>query len=1083
MRVKKFKIALLVLLVCVFSASLYAEVTKDEAKEMVINQILAQDIGKVDIYQSNDLIGSTGIHLWDKYLTSSYSESWAFFVDDMYFADWEHPCRYIFIDAESSSYQIVDDKVPPRNMDEFEIIESADRPDIESYLPAIPDSTPSIEGREPNDHLYAVLINGGVDDANNHLRYWNHLSMVYCALTQVYGYKPENIYVHSTDGTAAHNHGSLNLDGPDHPEDDIEYPATKSSIESTFNHLDLYMDEDDQLFVFVTDHGGSEDYISNSYFWLWDWDTIRDDELADMVEPFNCAEMIFLLVQCYSGGFIDDLEAPHRVVHTSCRGDEPAIAELHITYLQFSEYIFYWSAAARGCYPFINEDDEVVPWEPGYAVDEFPFENYPTMVNHPDPYDPNLNGDVALQMEEACDYANNFDTWSPYGYRCPYPGYNYYEHPQSYHNIGFQEDLLSLYGLCGNVANTQTVTGNFIVSPSLTIGPEVTLTIDDYSQFCVIEDASVTLFGRSLVEINNNSWFRFYEGSSLYGTEHTNWVDTDTGMEYDSWAEMHEAVPNHNGNIVVVPGDRIIVNDAVFNMSGTSDNPVTITSVGDGGWDGIEINNSYSYPGNHGIIGGDVSKIGHIKLNNSRFGLSNTTYSHCGQISAVNNSYLSTWYCTIDSIGCCPIYCVESKVAILNSTIRDNMGTGIYVYLPSDTLSCVQANLITSNYYGWGIYVIDAPMYIINNSIIDNMSHGFVSYGAGGISILAGNTIADNGGLELAGLYQWPDITSRIQTLGPNTIYSHDNGGVDHYLLGGPVEGNDCRGNDIDISDTTRFLPFYSSYIFDGEKPPEKILYEEGVVQITDGEYESAKLTMKEIVSDYPETETAISALQWLLYLEKFSGHDYAGLRAYIENVDDVSYPHFERIKNKIITSTYMFEKDYLTSIDKLEAILANPPSVEDSILALIDEGYCYLKLDEQGGKAAVEECTFKPRCFEEFRYVSQNLTGDLLDKAIPQPEPSTGEIETLALYQNYPNPVRTLTTISFSATDLHGLARIKIYNIKGQLVKEFSIRNDQSSIVWNGKDSNGNKLSNGIYLYKLDTGEKSITKKMVILR
>lgn len=607
--------------------------------------------------------------------------------------------------------------------------------------------------------------------------------------------------------------------------------------------------------------------------------------------------------------------------------------------------------------------------------------------------------------------------------------------------------------------------------------------LDDNSNLIVYDN--VTLSNRSLVEVTNGSKFKLRPGSSLYGTEGTTWVDTDTGERYDTWVEMHNAVPNHNGNMVVVPGDRIIVNDGMFNASGTSDNRITITSVGDGRWDGIEINNSNSYPGNMGIGCCDVSKIGHIKLNNSHFGLSYSTYSHCGQISAVNNSYLSTWYSTIDNILSCPIYCVESKVAILNSTIRDNMGTGVLVYLPSDTLSCVSANLITLN--RWGIHVIDAPMYCINNSIINNTSHGFVSYGAGGISILAGNTIRDNAGLELAGLYQWPDITSRIQTWGPNIINSHDYGGTDHYLLGGPPEGNDCRGNDIDISDTTRFLPSFSAYIFDGEKPPEKVIYEEGIAEILDGEYESAKVIMKEIVSDYPETKTAVSALQWLMYLEKFEGKDYSGLRSYIETIDEISYPNLEKVKYNTTTSSYMAEADYITSIDRLEAILADPQSVADSILALIDEGYCYLKLDEQGDKAASVECRFKPRCFEEFKYVSQNMTRNLLDKAIPHPEPSTPIVESFALYQNYPNPMRPdkigTTTISFSIPKDAKNSEIKIYNIKGQLVKQFSISNEKSSIEWNGKDESGRQVVSGIYLYKLDTGEKSITKKIVLLR
>ncbi|MCK4358977.1 MAG: T9SS type A sorting domain-containing protein, partial [Candidatus Cloacimonetes bacterium] len=91
-------------------------------------------------------------------------------------------------------------------------------------------------------------------------------------------------------------------------------------------------------------------------------------------------------------------------------------------------------------------------------------------------------------------------------------------------------------------------------------------------------------------------------------------------------------------------------------------------------------------------------------------------------------------------------------------------------------------------------------------------------------------------------------------------------------------------------------------------------------------------------------------------------------------------------------------------------------------------------------------------------------------------------------LLQNYPNPFSTSTTISFSATDLHRLTQIKIYNIKGQLVKQlFPISigiNSQLSIDWDGKDENGKQLSNGIYFYSLKIGDRIIdTKKCVILR
>ncbi|MCK4359808.1 MAG: T9SS type A sorting domain-containing protein, partial [Candidatus Cloacimonetes bacterium] len=99
----------------------------------------------------------------------------------------------------------------------------------------------------------------------------------------------------------------------------------------------------------------------------------------------------------------------------------------------------------------------------------------------------------------------------------------------------------------------------------------------------------------------------------------------------------------------------------------------------------------------------------------------------------------------------------------------------------------------------------------------------------------------------------------------------------------------------------------------------------------------------------------------------------------------------------------------------------------------------------------------------------------------------------------NYPNPMKNTTTISFLTTKNTPVLRssatakgekdtkIRIYNVKGQLIKQFSILNSSryisGSIVWDGKDENGRELPNGIYLYQLNYGNQSITKKMLILR
>ena len=90
-----------------------------------------------------------------------------------------------------------------------------------------------------------------------------------------------------------------------------------------------------------------------------------------------------------------------------------------------------------------------------------------------------------------------------------------------------------------------------------------------------------------------------------------------------------------------------------------------------------------------------------------------------------------------------------------------------------------------------------------------------------------------------------------------------------------------------------------------------------------------------------------------------------------------------------------------------------------------------------------------------------------------------------------YPNPFMYNTIINFSIKD-PGSVDLAIYDIKGRLVKQLIHKKivhpggqegGKYNVCWDGKDENGKQLGSGIYFYKLDIGEKSITKKMVILR
>lgn len=88
-------------------------------------------------------------------------------------------------------------------------------------------------------------------------------------------------------------------------------------------------------------------------------------------------------------------------------------------------------------------------------------------------------------------------------------------------------------------------------------------------------------------------------------------------------------------------------------------------------------------------------------------------------------------------------------------------------------------------------------------------------------------------------------------------------------------------------------------------------------------------------------------------------------------------------------------------------------------------------------------------------------------------------------LVQNYPNPFNPATNIRYAVHD-RSKVRLTVYNLLGQEIR--TLVNDFQSpgykqISWNGKDSRGNAVSSGLYLYRLQAGDFVQTKKMVFLK
>ncbi len=93
--------------------------------------------------------------------------------------------------------------------------------------------------------------------------------------------------------------------------------------------------------------------------------------------------------------------------------------------------------------------------------------------------------------------------------------------------------------------------------------------------------------------------------------------------------------------------------------------------------------------------------------------------------------------------------------------------------------------------------------------------------------------------------------------------------------------------------------------------------------------------------------------------------------------------------------------------------------------------------------------------------------------------------IESFNLQQNYPNPFNNSTRIKFEIpTKSH--VQLSIYDMNGRLVKTLvnsAMSAGQHNVHWNGTNMNGTSVPSGVYIYKLDTESKSISKKLILVK
>ena len=258
--------------------------------------------------------------------------------------------------------------------------------------PRKPEILRRLEKFRPGDLIpgrkFAVLIAGGGGPENNHIRYWNDLLTMYTVLLGR-GFAAADIFVYYADGAPPGDvEGKIDGTMP------VNGVANRTNIQRCFRNIGNVSGDNDFIYILTNDHGGGflevrtgtlepglhkgritttgepDDSISEAQYGLdlngdgdrtdvvradeslilWSGRYYDNDFAADLNQISRYGTMVIHVEQCFSGGFLDDLRAPRRIIFSAASGQR--LSRAHTTSsanpqpVQPYNEIFYWFVTA-----------------------------------------------------------------------------------------------------------------------------------------------------------------------------------------------------------------------------------------------------------------------------------------------------------------------------------------------------------------------------------------------------------------------------------------------------------------------------------------------------------------------------------------------------------------------------------------------------------------------------------------------------------------------------------------------------------------------------------------------------------------
>ena len=304
-------------------------------KQQALSFIDTTKFSKCNILISKDVVAPNTevINISDSF--SPDFPSWMIFVDLYPNAYWAHDCVSYYVNASTGEVVSSNNRFPPSiPMDTVQCV-NPKLPALQRGISTLGKSI--IQNRTSGSKDYtkwAVIMGGSYADGLSGSSIKTECSEIYTMLCNTYSYSEDQIFVLYNDP------GESDFDYDNLP--DKDYDFTKSNVNTVFNMLSASLTNGDTLSVFVMSHGETNGN-NNSVIILWDGTYFADYELEDQIDKIPEGIPINVIMgQCFSGGFIDNLQMRCDYIATACSGNETAWPAL---YEDRSEFYRHWITA------------------------------------------------------------------------------------------------------------------------------------------------------------------------------------------------------------------------------------------------------------------------------------------------------------------------------------------------------------------------------------------------------------------------------------------------------------------------------------------------------------------------------------------------------------------------------------------------------------------------------------------------------------------------------------------------------------------------------------------------------------------